>query len=290
LWLRKAFHEVSKVAEENLPAPKNIFTDADAVGRFGAGKNMVSSIRHWAIACDIIQEHNDGYNIGEIGDFLFGKESLDPYLEQEASIWLIHWLLAGKADRSATWYVVFNFIQNPTFEPNNVMALLRELTKEDKLVRSETTLHRDIEVCLRSYVSASLRHTTEEDSAEPLLVDLGLLTMHGKNTYRFNRGPQYSLPDEIFSYALLAYWERWEKARETSQATLSFNSIAHDYGSPGRVFKLDEASVADRLSKIYDITTGFLDWTDSHGIRQVSRSKEVDVKEAMRGLLRRAYD
>ena len=289
LWLRKAFHEITQIINEKQLSPKSIFSDADAVERFGVGKNMVSSIRHWAIACDIIRELNDGYSPGEIGTFLFGNEALDLYLEQAASIWLVHWLLAGRAERSPTWYVVFNFIKTPTFEPHDVMERLRELTQEDKLIRSETTLRRDIEVCLRTYVSTSYKHTTE-DSAEPLLVDLGLITTNGKNTYRFNRGPQYSLPNEIFAFALLDYWKRWESERETRQATLSFNLIAHDYGSPGRVFKLDEVSVADRLSKISDTTRGFLDWTDSHGIRQVSRMKENDIKIVMIDLLRRAYE
>ena len=74
-----------------------------------------------------------------------------------------------------------------------------------------------------------------------------------------------------------------------SQATLSFNSIAHDYGSPGRVFKLDEDSVGERLSKIDEITRNYLQWTDSSGLRQVSRAGKGLTAEVMERVLRGAY-
>jgi hypothetical protein len=287
LWLRKAFTQIEAYGDI---APSEVFTKDDAIERFGVGKNMVSSIRHWALACDVIRkEGKDSFSRGEVGELLFGRQACDPYLEKDASIWLIHWLLAGRASRSATWYVVFNFVQSQSFKANDVVALLEEYALANKAVRSGTTLSRDVEVCLRSYTSVTQRAATE-DSAEPLLSDLGLLSMSGKDHYHFHRSDQYSLPDEVFVYALLDYWARWESSSNTSQITLSFNSIAHDYGSPGRVFKLDEDSVSDRLSRIADVTKNYLQWTDSSGVRQVSRVGENSMKHEMNVILSRAYE
>jgi hypothetical protein len=283
LWLRKAFSQI-----ENFQgaAPKEVFSSDDAIERFGVGKNMVSSIRHWAIACDVIKKAGkDGFERGEIGEILFGENGCDPYLERDATIWL----LAGRAARSATWFVVFNFVQSQSFRSADVVTLLEEYATANKAVRSNTTLVRDVEVCLRSYSSVTQRGATE-DSTEPLLSDLGLLTMSGRDTYHFHRGAQYSLPDEVFFYALLDYWCRWEETTKTSQSTLSFNAIAHDYGSPGRVFKLDEDSVGDRLSRIAEVTKNYLEWTDSSGIRQVSRTGKDSMRRMMSVILRRAYD
>lgn len=287
LWLRKAFCEIKQYGDY---APKGVFSNEDAIERFGVGKNMVSSIRHWALACDVIRECKDvdGFESGNIGNLLFGEQACDPYLERDATIWLVHWLLAGRARRSATWYIIFNFVQSQSFQSKDIVALIAEYAATNNSVRSDTTLTRDVEVCLRCYTSVTPTNATE-DSAEPLLSDLGLLSSVGNNTYHFHRGPQYSLPDGVFAFALLDFWKRWERNTNASQSTLSFNMIAHDYGSPGRVFKLDEDSVGERLSKIADITRNYLEWTDSSGVRQVSRVGKGTMDEAITRTLRGAY-
>lgn len=285
LWLRKAYVEVAQFGDR---APKSVFTDADSIERFGVGKNMVASIRHWALACDVIRENKNYIEVSDIGKFLFGPDGHDLYLESEATIWLIHWLLAGRSIRSATWYVVFNHIQEQSFQAKEIVSRIEEYAEANKSVRSATTLSRDVEVCLRCYTSIKHMNSTE-DSIEPLLSNLGLLSISSKNTYSFHRGPQYSLPNEVFVFALLDYWYRKERATNTSQATLSFNAIAHDYGSPGRVFKLDEDSIGERLSQIADITSNYLEWTDSYGIRQISKIGERPMNEIMPQILRRAY-
>lgn len=286
LWLRKAFCEVDRQAGR---VSKGVFSNDDAIERFGVGKNMVSSIRHWALACDVIRECTDvdGFEPGTIGRLLFGANAYDPYLERDATVWLVHWLLAGRAKRSATWYVVFNFVQSQSFQLKDIVSLLDGYATANKSVRSSTTLTRDVEVCLRCYTSVALKNATE-DSAEPLLSDLGLLSANG-NTYHFHRGQQNSLPDGIFAFALLDFWKRWECTTGASQSTLSFNMIAHEYGSPGRVFKLDEDAVSDRLSKIAEITGNYLAWTDTSGVRQVSRVGFGSIDDALMASLKVAY-
>ncbi|MEN7528916.1 DUF4007 family protein [Cupriavidus sp. DL-D2] len=287
LWLRKAYDQV---ALHGISAPKTVFSADDAIERFGVGKNMVAAIRHWGLACGVITEASAGeYSPGSIGRFLFGEEGADPFLERPGSLWLVHWLLAGRAPRSATWFWVFNFIQNHIFTASHVAESILAYAQDAGLRLSPTTIRRDVDVCLRCYSTPSERNITE-DLAEPLLVELGILSQGEGNTFQFHRGAQYSLPDEIFVYAILDFWARWRKNSGTSQATLSFNAIAHEYGSPGRVFKLDEDSVADRLSKIEDITRGALKWTDTAGVRQVALSNdELLEEENILGILVRAY-
>jgi hypothetical protein len=286
LWLRKAHHEVTA---HGSFAPKSVFADEQSIGRFGVGKNMVSSIRHWALACDVIVEdqQNDGYAIGEIGGVLFGEKACDPYLESNATLWLLHWMLAGRAKRSATWYVLFNFVQSQTFTQQEVIDLISVYGSDSKAVRSQSTLTNDVGVCLKCYTGVSTR-SANEDLAEPLLTDLGLLVSNASG-FHFHRGPQYSLPDHIFVFALLDFWQIWKLNQGFNQATLAFNSIAHDYGSPGRVFKLDEDSVGERLSKISELTRGALEWTDSSGLRQVSLVGKESIDVLKMRVLRAAY-
>ena len=272
-------------------ASKDVFTDSNAIQRFGVGKNMVSSIKHWGVACDIIRESSkkNGYFIGEIGDFLFGNEATDPYLEHEASLWLIHWLLASRGAKSATWYALFNFIDPQTFQQRDVADLIQEYAESSQAVRSKTTIQRDIEVCLKCYSSVPSRNATE-DAAEPLLTELNLIVPAGPNLYQFNRGPQHSLSSNVFAFALMDFWERWELQTGSAQSTLSFNTIAYEFGSPGRVLKLSEDALADRLAALSDDTNGFLAWTDSAGLRQVSKLGKESLTSKKMKTLRRAYD
>src|SRR5258708_35222319 len=66
LWLKKAFDAVvydcrpAEVSSDGskIERSKNVFADASAIRTLGVGKNMVGSIRHWAIACDVLCERN----------------------------------------------------------------------------------------------------------------------------------------------------------------------------------------------------------------------------------------
>lgn len=284
LWLRKAYHAVA-----DSDGQGSVFTEESAIRRFGVGKNMVSAIRHWGLACDVLAETSGGaLEVGPTGKLLFGDNAVDEFLERPATCWLVHWMLAGRATRSTTWYWIFNRINSQTFTRTSVVASLEELAAERRSRASATTLKRDVEVCLRCYLSK--RDGREiDDVAEPLLADLGLITESPQGTFQFRRGPQPTLPDGLFAFALLEYWDRWEATTGSSQNTLSFEAVAHDYGSPGRVFKLDESSVAERLFNLETVSQGAVRWTDSAGLRQVSRPKgRMDMQATMR-MVRKAY-
>jgi len=72
---------------------------------------------------------------------------------------------------------------------------------------------------------------------------------------------------------------------------MAFDRVAHDYGSPGRVFKLDENTVADRLTALERLTEGKIQWTEQAGIRQVTRTGEVlnNIQATKMKLLKAVY-
>jgi|688.fasta_scaffold103468_1 hypothetical protein len=290
LWLRKAYTSVAAARRESGDA-RHIFADDAAIRRFGVGKNMVSAIRHWALACDVLTERAGGaIEPGVIGDFLFGKDGVDPYLERPATCWLVHWLLARRAaTRSTTWYWLFNHVTSQTFDRDVLVRSLEDVVKQKDIRVSSVTLKRDVEVCLRCYTPRPAGHEAD-DAAEPLLADLGLVSEGPPGMFHFRRGSQQTLPDGIFAFALLEYWKGWEDLTGSKQMTLSFESIAHDYGSPGRVFKLDENAVAERLIALERITRNTIQWTDSAGVRQISRRERALTEDYRMSMLRGAYE
>lgn len=294
LWLRKAFVAVSNAGDGKIPVnPKAVFAPEIGIRTFGVGKNMVAAIRHWALACDVLREVKGGLLPGVVGQALLTTRGLDPYFEKPATPWLMHWLLAGRAERSTTWWWVFNRVTAQVFDTDSVadalFAAVADLKRGSRDSRvSRVTLKRDVEVCMRCYLPR--RDGREvDDAAEPLLADLGLVSELHSGSFQFRRGAQASLPDGIFAYSLLEYWESKNTATASQQATLSFESIAHEYGAPGRVFKLDERSVGERLTNLEELTDGQLAWSDTAGVRQISRKLRDTPAKLKQHLLRKAY-
>lgn len=295
MWLKKAFDQVvwhSKGAISPTfegKVPKTTFTDENAIAIFGVGKNMVSSIRHWALACDVLRESDtdpSNFEVSDIAVDILHDEGLDPYAENPSTAWYAHWCLAGQGARSTTWRWLFNQVTAPTFTRQELEPSLEDFARKlDPNKRLSTaTLSRDLETCLRSY-APRLAGGSPEDFAEPLLGELGLLQEVHKGQYAFRRGPKVSLHDGLFAYALLTYWESNAKGL----SSMAFETIAYGEGSPGRVFKLDEDSVAERLIALSDLTDGYLAWTDTAGLRQVHK-QSGDSEEWRRELIRKAYD
>ncbi len=286
LWLRKAYD--AAVEGEGRPA-KEVFAPEVGIRRFGVGKNMVAAIRHWAMACDVMTEARDGrISIGTTGHALFGSGGLDPFLERPATAWWVHWLLAGRAQRSTTWWWVFNQGAQHAFDVERLTDSLKSTVEQAGHKTSRVTLKRDVEVCLRCY-AAKRDGRGGDEAVEPLLSELGLINEGAGGSFSFLRSSQRSLPDGIFAMALLEFWAERDLRLGTGQATLSFEAISHEYGSPGRVFKLDERGIEDRFSGLESLTDGQLRWTDTAGVRQVSRQIRGAHEELTADLFRKAY-
>jgi hypothetical protein len=266
LWLKKAHDAVA-----HHGATRRTFQEQAAIARFGVGKNMAMSMRHWAVAAGMLVDEGGTFAPTSLATQLFDDETgYDPYLEDPATLWLVHLALAGTPESSTTFFYAFNAINQTVFDREGLCAAVRDYAAKLAARATPETIKRDVEVFLRSYVS---RGEAGEDAAEPLLAELGLIREQRlANQFEFARGPKVSLPDGVFAIALQRFRKRWHPG----SPTLSAEQATYELGSPGRVFKLDEESVLARLARISDITGGAARWTDTAGLRQVSFECEVD--------------
>ena len=283
-WLKKAFDRVLET--EYLSDNRSACWGEDAIARFGVGKNMVASMRHWAKVTGVIEESNaQSVRTTEFGRMLFGPRGLDLYMEHPATLWLIHWRLASREEMT-TWYWTFNFYPAVTFDRATLIRRLDRLAIDCNWSRvANTTIRNDVACFIRNYVarqpSAKSGH---DDVLESPLTELGLIKAVGhKDGYRFVRGPKATLGDGVFIFALLDFWSRYSSA-----STLSFEAIAYAPGGPGRVFLLDENDVADRLTTIDTATNGSLIWSETAGLKQVERRMNFD-DESVRSWIRNDY-
>lgn len=275
LWLKKSHDAVTEDQSR-----KRTFQEQDAIARFGVGKNMVLSMKHWALATGMVEPHDGGHRPTPLAERLLDDDGYDPFLESPATLWLIHATLAGSPSPCTTFYFTFNLLNQAVFDREGLNEALLDLAQNRGLRATAETIKRDVEVFLRSYVGRGA--DGGEDSSEPLLAELGLIRESRlAGQFEFVRGPQPTLPDAIFAIHLARFWERMG-----SGPTLTAEVIAYAPGGPGRVFKMDEDSVVTRLAKIAEISEGAMVWTDTAGLRQVNFIEPVDEKR----LLAHAYD
>lgn len=285
-WLKKAFDAISET-EQNAEN-KSVFLSDDAIARFGVGKNMVASMRHWATATGIIADDASSNRIvtTELGRKIFGDDGIDPFLEHPSTLWLFHWQLCGKADKT-TWFWVFNHYPSDTFERDYLVKGLERLASDRQWTRvAATTIKRDVECFVRTYVARSSSDKwAYEDTLESPLAELGLIKAIGKRDgFRLVRGQKSTLGDGVFLYAVIQFWKQYSDGT----STLSFEALAHEPGSPGRVFLLEENDLVDRLEYIEDYTEGAYRWSETAGLKQLIRNYNL-AEEDQLGLIELDY-
>lgn len=277
LWLKKAYDAVRDGA-----AP-GTFHEHDAIARFGVGRNMAQSMRYWALASGFIEEHGKLLRPSKLGAAILADDGHDPYVERAATVWLAHWHIASTPRLTSTAYYAFNALASAEFDAAALVAELHALVEARAWRATPTTLKRDVEVLLRSYVRRN--DASLEDAAEPLLAELGLIReARVGGWYEFVRGPKPSLHDGVFAYALADFWD----TIANGSTALTAEQVCYAPGSPGRVFKLDEDTVVTRLMAMDRFTDGAWGWTDTAGLRQIQRSDKADPLDAL-ALLARAY-
>jgi hypothetical protein len=270
-WLKKGVDGISKES--------SFFSPEEGMINLGVGKNMVQSIRYWCLATQIIQEDPEkrGKLVpSDLGKNIFLEGNLDPYLEDSATIWLLHWYLATNVNHATTWFWMFNHCNYSEFTKEKIAFEIQFWLERQgyKKTVSENTLKRDIDCFLRTYVvSRQTKGSVSEDSLDCPLTDLRLITeLDDGKTYQFERGSKDSLPDEIFVYALEKFWRMKERPEN-----IALSKMLSEVGSPARIFKLDENSVVHRLEKIEAISDGAIVYDETAGLKQIYRRREIDL-------------
>ncbi|NOY93347.1 MAG: DUF4007 family protein [Deltaproteobacteria bacterium] len=275
-WLPKAVRGTSD--------DPGIFGREDAMVEFGVGKNMVTSIRHWALACGILeQDPSDANNRGrqlvptDLGRRLFAKDGWDPYLEDPGTLWLLHWQLATGSHKATTWSWTFNHAPSLDFTRAELSRWLRTLAERKGWKRlTANTLKRDVEVFVRSYVPGRVskrRHV--EDTLDCPLVELGLIREGSEQgVLHITRGSQPSLPNEIFAACLSEFL----KASDHGHSALPVQAIGFEPGAPGQVFCLGEEALLARLESLSQITKAAIRFDETAGLRTLLFAPPLPTK------------
>lgn len=222
------------------------FSDPDALTHLGVGKNMVESIRYW---CEIFGLAEDRA-LTPFGEALLDpREGWDPWLEDDASLWLLHWKLCSQQHVMTAATLLFGKMHKPEFDRHEWLELLRRHdSKGQGKETSVPTLERDMECCLKMYAplkAAGKKRVLELSYACPFQ-ELGLLTsLEGSSLLRFSIGPKSGLPSEIVGYAI------WDYLRASARNALRLSELVYADYAPGQIFMLDENSLVEAVMRLH---------------------------------------
>jgi hypothetical protein len=203
-WILKGVHLIDN---EGSAA---VFRDMECIPKLGVGKNMVRSIQHWLRAFGVLEETND---ISNFGKSLFLVDKLDPYLENEGSLWLLQYFIC-KTRYASIYKLIFSdyFLDKATLEftESQVIKFIKRILSQNKQRPvTDNTLRSDFKVFIKTYVSPLRNDKTVEDDFNAPLLSLNLIhethrkNSNGENVYMVERKSQPSISAEIFIYCLL---------------------------------------------------------------------------------------
>lgn len=270
-WLTKGYQ-----ALEASSKPHDVFAKDDATISLGVGVNMVSSIRYWLGAFQVIDPNT--FVSTELGTYIFDKKNgRDQYLEDEATLWLLHWALATNAELATAWYWFFNKFHKAEFTGTELATALADWAKTNiKIKISSSTIKTDASLILRMYTqSKGNTRTPIEDALDSPLSMLRLVTQTaGGRSYQSRPSPRQGLPTGIFGYAVTKLMEM----RNTTTVPVEELMYSRDnFPALGSVFRLTESDLVTKLENMIAFIPDKYEIRETAGIHQLYKLNKVDA-------------
>ena len=294
-WLTKGFNAV-----RDRPG---IFADPErAMVHLGVGRNMVNAIQYWLQVTGVAVIEGAAGRTTDLGEALLGPGG-DCYLEDEATLWIIHWLIAANAEQATGFFWFFNRFAMPRFREPQVMQGLTDFIARDlQAVRSHSTLKSDVSTLLRMYTTTLARSEDHLDSPLSQLAliepepedgpDTGAASPPAKQkdpsarrgAYRSPRLARPFLPPVALHFALA------QRFAQEQQPAIPVRVLLHgsdDWAAPGAVFRLSEEGLMATLEQVMDRYPKQYELRDTAGLHQLYRIGPAD--EDTLDILRRHY-
>ena len=240
LWLKKGYDFVKN---------GNKFTDSDAVVILGVGKNMVSAIYFWMKAFGLIDK--DG-NTTDIADYIFAADGQDPYLEDDATLWLLHYQLVTIGNASI-YNLIFNDLRKEKIEftKDNFLSFVERKADEFGFSQfNKKTVSTDFDVLTKMYIRTIDQVKDKEDTFSGLLTDLNIINEERRKIedvglvsfFSIPNGQRNSLPEEIILYSILDSGD--------FQNSVSLNTLFQERNQAGSVFAITKNALMQKLESI----------------------------------------
>lgn len=281
LWLKKGY--------DYLQAGRS-FTADDAPVVLGVGNNMVRAIRFWLRAFGLLDEAAEQPN--ELAHLLFGgteeTPGCDPFLEDSATLWLLHYQLV-RTQFASTYSLVFNELRKRKIEftRDDYVRYVEQKGRADNFPVNPKTVADDFAVFLRLYyrpaTGGSESARDREESFAGILAELELVSAFGRRTeHGKTEIPVYVItpterPDVPAAWLLYALLDAPELG-----LSISLDTLENDPGMPCAVFAMNRAGLRRKVEQL-TAQHPYLTFNDQVGVRELQfRTKPADKYQILR--------
>jgi len=265
-WLKKGYDLIN--------AGKS-FSKEDSVVELGVGKNMVSAIRYWMKAFDLMT--NDD-KLTPLAHYLLSDDGWDPYLEDEGSLWLLHYHLVKKGLASA-YSMIFNEFRREKieFSKSNFIAYLKRKAESTEAFQvNEKTVTDDFGVLIKMYIRSDVQNKDKEDTLSGLFTELDIIKSVGKRgeeIFAIDNTEKKDLPEEILLYVMLDQAGR--------DAVINISAIEQEANNAGAVFAINRSGLTAKIEKLLKKYKDMV-YTDHAGIREIQFKEKPDAITVLR--------
>ena len=280
-WLHKGM--------KNVVSSPTVFIDKDVnpMEKLGLGTNMVKALRYWLQVAGLTYENQKTRM-----QFLtrFGKLvwENDKYIEEDGTLYLIHYFLSSNKEMGTSWYYFFNHYNATEFTKESYLESMKlflyDQEKENggkEIKFSERALLEDLDCILRTYLPSQTKYSPESNMDSPFL-DLQLLKVIDIKEKVFAKNSSLSLVINPLIILAIIVNEK-EKLEEKDGIKVSDIKISTLESAPnniGRIFNLNNLTVAMYLDKLQNM--GYIKVVRTAGLDIVKINEEltfIDVVE-----------
>jgi hypothetical protein len=251
------------------------FERDDATVVLGVGKNMVSAIRYWMLAAQIAESQGSFLQKTKLGEMLFSASGYDPFMEDDTTLWLLHWLVASNSSQATTLFWFFNRFHKPEFTSTELTHALVEFCTEEVTTKfAVTTLKNDISLLLRMYEpSQDSKSVALEETLDSPMSLLGLVKRSESGREHLSPAEfRWRLPIAAFGYSVA---EVFEHLNETALPVQRFCRSDGLVPAPGSVFRLTDECTIAKLEELATWTPEWFEIRETAGIHQIYKLKPV---------------
>lgn len=257
LWLKKGYDFIKS---------GNKFSQGNAVLELGVGKNMVSAIGFWMKTFGLL--NNEGL-LTEFADYIFDDTyGKDPYLEDEGTLWLLHYMLV-KNDIASIYNLMYNEFRREKIEftrEHFILFVSRKIDEYSLNQISKNTIATDFDVFIKMYTIPE-NSKDKEENLTGLLTELNLLQRE-KLSFTIINDEKYNIPDEIVLFSILD--------NDDFSNSISLYSLEHEKNQIGSIFAMNRSGIVTKIEGIASsdgLKKFGITYNDHAGI------KELQIKE-----------
>jgi Protein of unknown function (DUF4007) len=236
-WLPKAIKEISN--------DERFFYDKQAFEKIGLGKNMVQSLRYWAVATNVVgeefsKERQKSHYITDFGKML---NKFDKSIQLNDSASLIHYFLTRQKEPSTVFYWFFNeFTQNVTSKEELINQFEEWVEHNENKAVSLNSLKKDIDCLIKLYTAGQNSVDPEEVIQSPLS-KINLLKE--KKNIIMKYSPTF---EEVGLVALMFVLLDYCSSKEIDSLTV--DQIYEAKGLWGKTFNLNRVQIVSALEQL----------------------------------------